>query len=132
MMVGKQKHLALIISRELATQLATATFIADADGELVFYNEAAEDILGRTFAEAGSMSAADRASLFQVEDLNGSRLAPEQLPAAIALAERRPVHERLRIVGLDGVPRRISITALPLFSHPTELVGVMAHFWEES
>jgi PAS domain-containing protein len=132
MMVGKQKHLALIISRELATQLATATFIADADGELVFYNEAAEDILGRTFAEAGSMPAADRAALFQVEGLNGSRLAPEQLPAAIALAERRPVHERLRMVGLDGVPRRISITALPLFAHPTEIVGVMAHFWEES
>ena len=52
-----QKHLALIIARELASQLATATFIADAAGNLVFYNEAAEEILGRTFAEAGTMSA---------------------------------------------------------------------------
>ena len=47
-----QKHLTLIIARELASQLATATFIADAQGRLVFYNEAAEEILGRTFAEA--------------------------------------------------------------------------------
>ena len=131
MIVGKQKHLALIISRELATQLATATFIADASGELVFYNEAAEDILGRTFAEAGAMTAAERASLFQVEDLNGSEVAPERLPSAIALAEKRPVHERLRIVGLDGVRRSISVTAIPLFAHPTEVVGVMAHFWEQ-
>jgi hypothetical protein len=37
-----QKHLALILARELASQLATATFIADATGGLVFFNEPAE------------------------------------------------------------------------------------------
>jgi PAS domain S-box-containing protein len=127
----RQKHLALIIARELASQLATATFIADADGDLVFYNEAAEDILGRTFAELGSLSTVERASLFQVEHLDGSEVAAEHLPSAIALAERRPVHERLRMVAFDGVRRTVSVTAWPLFSHPTELVGAMAVFWEE-
>ena len=124
-------HLALILARELATQLATASFIADADGDLVFYNEAAESILGRTFAEAGSMSASEWNSLFAIEDLEGAPLPLERNPAWIALAERRPAHARLRIVGLDGVRRQLSATALPLFSNPTDVVGMFAVFWEE-
>jgi PAS domain-containing protein len=128
---ARQKHLALILSRELATQLATATFIADADGELVFYNEAAEDILGRSYAEAGAMPAAERASLFRVEDLDGAPLTSAELPGAVALAEQRPIHTRLRIVALDGKRRALSVTAIPLFSHPDEVVGVVAFFWEE-
>jgi PAS domain-containing protein len=128
----RQKHLALIIARELATQLATATFLTDAAGELVFYNEAAEDILGRTFAEAGSMPASEWASLFRVEDVHGEGLSLEQLPGGIALTERRPAHGRIRIVSLDGTRRVISVTAMPLFSNPTELVGMIAFFWEEN
>jgi PAS domain-containing protein len=124
-------HLALILARELATQLATATFIADSDGDLVFYNEAAEEILGRTFAEAGSMPAAEWNSLFAIEDLEGAPLPLERNPGWIALAERRPAHARLRLVGLDGVKRQISATALPLFSNPTDVVGMVAVFWEE-
>jgi PAS domain-containing protein len=127
----EQKHLALILSRELATQLATATFIADADGDLVFYNEAAEDILGRSYAEAGSMSPTERAALFRIEELDGTPVAPEELPSAVALAERRPLHRRLRIVALDGERRALSATAIPLFSHPDEIVGVMGFFWDE-
>ena len=67
-----QKHLALIIARELATQLATAMFIADAQGRLVFYNEAAEEILGKTFAEAGTMAAEGWTSQFRLEELDGT------------------------------------------------------------
>jgi PAS domain-containing protein len=127
----RPKHLALILARELATQLATATFIADADGELVFYNEGAEDVLGRSFAEAGSMRAEEWGALFRIEDVHGRALSLEEMPAGVALVERRPAHRKIRITGLDGMPRVISVTALPLFSSPTELVGVMALFWEE-
>ena len=127
----RQKHIALILARELATQLATATFIADAEGELVFYNESAEEILGRSFAEAGSMPAESWASLFRVEDEEGRPLPLEKMPAGVALTERRPTHDRIRITGLDGQSRSISVTALPLFSSPTDLVGVLALFWED-
>lgn len=127
----RQKPLALILARELATQLATATFITDVDGNLVFYNEAAEEVLGRTFGEAGPISAEEWTSLYQIEDLEGSTLPLERNPGWIALAERRPSHARLRIVGLDGVRRELSVTALPLFSHPTEVVGMVAIFWQE-
>ena len=127
----RHKHLALIIARELASQLATATFIADADGDLVFYNEAAEKVLGRTYAEAGAMPASEWPSLFRVEDPDGAPLPLEKLPGGIALAEKRPAHARICIVGLDGQRRMISVTAMPLFAHPTDVVGMVAFFWED-
>ncbi|HXG76808.1 MAG TPA: PAS domain-containing protein [Gaiellaceae bacterium] len=126
-----QRHLALIVARELASQLVTPTLIADARGDLVFYNEPAERILGRSFAEAGGLPAGEWASVFAAEDLDGSPLPLERMPAGVALLERRPAHGRLRIVGLDGQRRTISVTAVPLFATAAEFVGVVVLFWEE-
>lgn len=125
-----QKHLALIIARELASQLATATFIADAAGDLVFYNEAAEEILGRTFAEAGPMPAEGWTSQFLLEDVDGNALALERMPAGIALMERRAAHGQLWMTGLDGRRKLLHVTAVPLFASSTEFVGVIALFWQ--
>jgi PAS domain-containing protein len=127
----RQKHLVLILAREFASNLATPTVIIDDRGWLVFFNEPAEEILGRSFAEAGSMTAEEWGSLFDVEDLEGAPLPLEQMPAGIALSERRPAHGSIWITGLDGRRRLIAVTALPLFSTPTELVGVIAIFWQE-
>lgn len=125
-----QKHLALILARELASQLASATFIADATGELVFYNERAEEILGRTFAEAGPMPPDEWAALFRLEDLEGQPLSLDRMPAAIALMEQRPAHANLWMTGLDGQRRLLSVTGVPLMASPTELVGMVAMFWQ--
>ena len=127
-----QKHLALIIARELASQLATATFIADTAGDLVFYNEAAEEILGRTFAEAGTMSAEGWTSQFRLEDLDGAAMSLERMPAGVALLERRPAHGKLWMTGLDGERRLIAVTAVPLFASGTEFVGMIALFWQST
>ncbi len=127
----RQKHLALILARELASQLATATFVADAAGQLVFYNERAEEILGRSFAEAGAMPAESWTTTFHVEDVDGAPMPLDQMPPGIALMERRPAHGKLWITGLDGRRRLLSVTALPLFSTPTELVGMVSIFWQE-
>ncbi len=127
-----QKHLALILARELASQLATATFIADATGELVFYNEPAEEILGRTFSEAGAMHAEGWAAQFRLEDLDGSPMPMERLAAGIALVERRPAHGKVWMTGLDGERRLLSVTGVPLFASPTEFVGMIALFWEST
>ena len=127
-----QKHLALIIARELATQLATATFIADAEGRLVFYNEAAEQILGRTFAEAGSMPADGWTSQFLLEEIDGTPMPLDRMPAGIALMERRPAHGQLWMTGLDGERRLLSVTAVPLYASATEVVGMIALFWQST
>src|SRR5918996_789492 len=52
----RQKTLILILARELATNMATPVFVVDAEGKLVFYNEAAEGILGEPFDEVGELT----------------------------------------------------------------------------
>ncbi|MGZ4756440.1 MAG: PAS domain-containing protein, partial [Acidimicrobiia bacterium] len=53
------KSLPLILARELASNLSTAMFLLDSTGTLVFYNDAAEIIIGKPFGELGEVSAAD-------------------------------------------------------------------------
>ena len=125
-----QKDLIIIIAREFASKLATPMFVMDAAGRLVFYNEPAEEILGRTFAEAGEMAADEWPALFAPETPDGAPVGLEQMPAGVALLERRPAHGALRITGLDTRRREISVTAFPLFAHVGDLVGVVAVFWE--
>ena len=127
----RQKNLILIVARELASKLATAMFIADAEGEVVFYNEPAEEILGRTFAEAGELSAENWTSLFHPETLDGEPMALAEMPPGIALLERRPAHDTFRITCLDNTKRVVSVTAVPLFAQADRFVGMLSVFWEQ-
>lgn len=128
----RQKHLVLILAREFASQLSTPVFITDDQGQLVFYNEPAEDVLGRTFAEAGELPANEWHSIFSVQRLDGEPMPLEEMPGGVALLERRPAHSSFCITGLDGRKRVISATAFPLMGHEDELHGVVAIFWEQS
>jgi PAS domain-containing protein len=126
----RQKNLVLILARQFASKLATATFITDADGHLVFFNEPAEEILGRTFAETGELPADEWRSLWKLHDAEGETMPLERTPGGIALRERKPAHRELCLTGLDGVVRNISATAFPLMATADELVGMVAFFWE--
>jgi PAS domain-containing protein len=126
----RQKHLVLILAREFASNLATPTLIADDRGTLVFYNEAAEEVVGRPFAEAGEMSLDEWSESFEPRTVSGP-VPPERLTTQIVLHERRAAHERYRITSVDGVERDVSVTAFPLFAHGDEFVGIVAIFWRE-
>jgi PAS domain-containing protein len=128
---GRPKNVVLILAREFATRLATPMFIADEEGRLVFFNEPAEEVIGRSFAEAGELPADGWGSLIEVEDVDGNPMALEDRPAGIAFFQRRAAHQTLRLTGLDGVKRLVSTTAFPLFAHADEFVGIVLIFWEE-
>lgn len=131
MVAGSQpKDLVLILAREFASKLALSVFIADGDGNLVYFNEPAEQLLGQTFAETGEIRAETWSQLYTTEKLDGTPIALTELPSGIALLQRRPAHSEIAITGLDGVRREISVTAFPLLSSETVLVGMMAIFWE--
>ena len=125
-----QKHLLLILARELASNLATPTLIADAKGTLVFYNEAAEEVVGRPFSEAGEMPVDEWTSSFEPRTSTGEPLAVERRPVRIALDERRAAHQAFRITSKDGEERDLSVSAFPLFAHSEEFVGIVAIFWQ--
>lgn len=132
MSMRKQKSLVLILARELATNLATPIYIADADGDLVYFNEPAEQIAGGRFADRGETSIAEWVAQLEPETLDGKPLPRDEMPGGIAFVERRPAHGAMRVTGLDGTRRTVETTALPLFGPEGEFHGIMAIFWELS
>jgi PAS domain-containing protein len=125
-----QPDLVLIVARSFATKLATPTLIIDARGDLVYFNDAAAEVLGSSYLDVGALDASRWQELFQPRTLDEEPLTPEQTPGGVALRERRPVHDSFAFRGLDGREREITVTAFPLFSHPDEVVGAMSIFWE--
>jgi PAS domain-containing protein len=131
--VSSEEHnLVLILSRGLASSIATPMFLVDPEGTLVYFNEAAEQVLGQTYPEAGEMARDEWSTAFAAEDPdNGDKLDPQTLPLMVALTDRIPAHRRMAITALDGERRMISLTALPLFARTDEFVGAVAIFWQE-
>jgi len=129
-MERKQPDLVLIVARSFATKLATPTVIIDARGDLVFFNDAAAEVLGRSYPDIGALRASRWQELFEPRTLDKQPLTPQETPSGIALLERRPVHDAFAFRALDGSEHEITVTAFPLFSHPDEVVGVMSIFWE--
>jgi len=125
----RQKSLALIRAREVATNLSMPMVVLDPDGTIVFYNAAAEVMLGDTFANAGELSSEQWAAVFAPEHADGTLIPMHELPAGVALLERRPHHKALFYTGMDGVRREVAITAFPLVGREQELFGAVAIFW---
>ena len=124
-----QKHLVLILAREFASNLATPVMITDGQGTLVFFNEAAEELVGSTFAETGEMTFEEWSARASARTLESEPLPLERRATGIALHERRPAHQQLLVTGLDGRERQIELTAFPLFAHGDEFLGIVAIFW---
>ena len=125
-----QRDVGLILMRQLASGLAVPTLIADETGELLFFNEPAELILGERFDEAGEMTLAERTRAFEFRDEQGNPLSEDQTPLNVAMRELRAVHRRVIGRGLDGVERNVEITAFPLLGAGGHLIGAVAMFWE--
>ena len=128
----RQKHLVLILAREFASNLATPTLITDERGYVVYYNEAAEQVIGRSYSEVGEIPFDEWSAQFSPRSIETDEPIPlERRPTGIALYERRAAHERMRFTSVDGVAREDAVTAFPLFAHTDELVGTVTIFWRE-
>ena len=105
-------------------------FIVNPEGDLIFYNEPAEAILGTRYNETGAMPASEWSTIFRPMDKDGNTIPPEELPLVIALREHRPAHKIFWILGLDGTQREIEVTAFPLIGQADRFLGGVAIFWE--
>ena len=122
----------LILAREFASNLATPIYIADSEERLVYFNEPAEQIAGRSFAETGEIPVREWAEMLSPQAADGQPLNREDMPGGIAFTKRRPAHGNLCITGLDGIKREIATTAFPLFGPDEEFHGIMVIFWEQA
>src|SRR6516225_3732391 len=112
----------IILARQLAGYLSVPVFLVDQKGNLLFYNEPAELILGQRFDETGAMPA----------EVWSTAFTPDELPLMITLAKRRPAHRCFFIRGLDGATRQVEVSAIPIVGLEGDFVGAAALFWEAS
>ena len=119
-----------ILVRHLASRLAVPLFLLDVQGTLVFYNEAAEQVLGRRFDDAGELSFAEWTSALAVRDESGRPLAIDEMRFVKALRERRPAHERFDFTSADGTVRNLEVSAFPLQGPAGSRLGAVVIFWE--
>ena len=119
--------LELILARNLVSIVSLAALLVDADGRIVFYNDAAGEIIGSPFEELGTMTREEWNTRFGPFDEDGAPLATDDLPLTIAIREGRPAYGRFRIRGDRGL-LVVEAGALPLLG-PAGYHGAMIFFW---
>ena len=130
------KHLAypieIILNRQLADCLAIPVFITDTVGNLLFYNEPAEEILGKRYQDTGEMKVEEWSTIFLSKDENGKLLEPEDLPLVKTLLNQLPYFKTFWIESLKGKPEKISVSSYPIIGRAGIFVGAVAIFWRPS
>jgi PAS domain-containing protein len=123
-----QKPLELILARNLLTSISTPAFLVDAEASVVFYNEAAAALLGRSFEDAGKMTADEWTAAFGPLDRDGQPMDVDEIPITTAIRDGRPAHGEFWIRSANG-SKPIEASAFPIVASPEGSSGAMILFW---
>ena len=120
----------IILTRQLADCLSIPVFITDTSGNLIFYNEPAEQLLGERFDETGEMPVDVWSTIFTPMDDSFNTIAPEELPLVKTLKNVHPYHKTFWIKSLRGIKEKISVTSYPIIGRENKFLGAVAIFWK--
>ena len=119
----------IILNRQLAECLAIPVFITDTVGNLLFYNEPAENILGKRYEDTGEMPVEVWGTIFKSKDEEGKLLDPEDLPLVKTLLNQLPYFKTFWIESLQGKTEKISVSSYPIIGRAGVFHGAVAIFW---
>ena len=122
--------LELILARQFGDSLSMPFFLVDPEGNLLFYNEAAENIFGLRFSDTGGMRVEEWTTIFKPSDVHGNPIPPEDLPLVRTLTNRRPAHGSFYIDNIRGERMMITVTSFPIEGRPNRYLGAIAMFWK--
>ncbi|MDX6552756.1 MAG: hypothetical protein QOH74_1244 [Gaiellales bacterium] len=117
-----------ILARNLVSGITLATFLVDPDGMLVFFNDAAGELIGRRFEEVGRLRREEWSSEFGPFDEFGKLMPTDSLPLTVALREGLPAHDRFHISVAGGQLMEVDVSALPLAT-ADGFKGAIVVFW---
>ena len=125
-----QKPVELILAKQLASHLTLPIILLGAEGDLLFVNEPAEEMLGFRFDEVGELPFSEWSDSFVVIGADGERVSREERPLLKALSERVPSHADVVLRAMTGEDQSVSITAVPLVSQSGGYLGAIGLIWE--
>jgi PAS domain-containing protein len=119
----------LILARSLAAHLAVPTFLADGGGRIVYFNEAAELLVGRAHEDTPELTSEDLVELLRPRNAEGLPVAADEMPIPRALASGMPAHTHAW--SRDDGSNRFLATAIPLPDHSGDTIGALLFWYEE-
>ena len=122
-----ERPLELILARNLVSIISLAAVLVDVEGSLVYYNDAAGEIIGTRFEERGLIPRAEWSAAMGPVDAEGRPLSFDELPLTVALREGRPGYGQF-FIRAEGGLLEIVAGALPLVG-PTGNNGALVVFW---
>ena len=125
------KSLVLIRAKNLAESVETPMLLIDAAGNLVFYNEGAENLLGTPFTDVGNVSSSEWEEKFKIRARDDKPAPLERMPGWVDVTHERPGLGHVRITTLDGRDLFIAVCTVPLFTAQDQFDGALVLFWEE-
>jgi PAS domain-containing protein len=118
--------LVVILARNLVASVTVPAFVTDEEGTIVFYNDAAGELLGRRFEETGSLSREEWASIGPVDE--AGKPLHTSAPLTHALKANAPAHGRFRICSDARGVIMVETSAFPL-SAADGFHGALVVFW---
>jgi PAS domain-containing protein len=127
-----QQAIEVILMRRLASYLAVPIVVVDPKGDLLFFNDSAEPLVGRPFGEIEAIRRGEWSSRFHPTWEDGTPVPREEQPLFVATERREPVHCRYWVEGLDGIRREIEGIGFPLIGQSDRMLGAVGVFWDVS
>ncbi len=122
--------LEIILCRQFADSISLPIFITDTQGNLLFYNEPAESILGLRYEDTGPMPVEEWSVKFNPTDEEGKPLDPEKLPLVKTLKTREPAAGEFWIESMRGPRHFLKVQSYPIIDRKNSYLGAMALFWQ--
>lgn len=124
----EQKPLELILARNLLSSMTAPAFLVDRPGNLIYYNDAAGEMLGRRFEETGSLAPEEWVGTFGPFDEKGDPMPIDELSLTKALRGDRPAHDTFHIRSIQGEDTHIEATGFPILGS-NGFFGAVILFW---
>jgi PAS domain-containing protein len=124
----EEQPLELILARNLISIISLGAMLVDTEGAIVFYNDAAAEVLGARFEETGRIPQKSWRTEIGPFDEHGRRLPTKVLPVTVALRDARPGYGRFHVRSANAGLIPVEVAALPLIGSAGHH-GALVVFW---
>lgn len=118
----------LILARNLIAAISLAALLIDPEGVIVFFNDAAGELVGRRFEEVGPLQREEWNSEFGPFDEFGQVVPTHHQPATMARRTGLPTNGRVNVRLQGDELIEVDVSALPLIT-AAGFQGAVVVFW---